>query len=400
MGAIRQRTLNEPANGNEGNDTLMKIGFIAVAMAATMMVAAPAAAADSKAIAAEIDRVAQAAVAKGVSPGLQIAVFKDGAPVLVKGYGQADLEQQIPVSEASVFRIGSVTKQFTAVAILKLQEESRLSVDDRLTKYLPAFPGADGITIRQLLQHTSGLYNYPDPADATVKLLHRSTAEMVAYLGARPKGSDFAPGSSWSYSNAGYFLLGAIIEKVEGEKLATVLQRRFFAPLGMTRTALDDESEIVRGRAHGYDAEGPGKFKNAELISMTVPGGAGAMRSTASDLARWNAALFGGKVLKPETFAAMTAPGTLANGQGTGAIILKEYGAPSEYGFGIETYIVEGHRKVSHGGAIDGFSASLSEFPQDRMTVVVLSNAIGKGVGADDIAARIERISLGLPWSL
>ncbi len=373
-----------------------KFGFAAVSMLAAMAMAAPSSAADMTATAAAIDRAARAAVTEGVSPGLQVAVFKDGAPVLVKGYGQADLEQQAPVANSSVFRIGSVTKQFTAAAILKLQEEGRLSIDDRLAKYLPAFPGADGITIRQLLQHTSGLSNYPDPADTTVKILPRSTDEMVAYLGARPKGSDFAPGSSWSYSNAGYFLLGAIVEKVEGEKLAAVLKRRFFVPLGMTQTALDDESEIVPGRAHGYDGDGPGKFKNAEFISMTVPRGAGAMRSTASDLARWNAALFGGKVLKPATFTAMIAPGTLANGQGTGPVILKQYGTASDYGFGLETSIVEGHRKVDHGGGIDGFSASLAEFPQDRVTVVVLSNTIGKGVGAGEIARRIERIALGL----
>ncbi len=373
-----------------------KLGFSTVSTLLALAVAVPVSAADPRAIAAEVDRVAQAAVTNGVSPGLQIAIFKDGAPVLVKGYGQADLEQRAPVANGSVFRIGSVTKQFTAAAILKLQEEGRLSVDDRLVKYLPTFPGADGITIRQLLQHTSGLSNYPDPADATVKILPRSTDEMVAYLGARSKGSDFAPGSSWSYSNAGYFLLGAIVEKVEGEALATVLKRRFFVPLGMTQTALDDESEIVPGRARGYDGDGPGTFRNAEFISMTVPRGAGAMRSTASDLARWNAALFGGKVLKPATFAAMIAPGTLANGQSSGAIILKQYGTASDYGFGLETSIVEGHRKVDHGGGIDGFSASLAEFPQDRVTVVVLSNTIGKGVGVGEIAKRIERIALGV----
>ncbi len=357
-------------------------------------VGATSSATDDATIAAAIERVAQAAVAEGVSPGLQVAVLKNGTAVLVKGYGQADLEQQTPVTNDSVFRVGSVTKQFTAAAIVRLQEEGRLSVEDRLAKYFPDFPGAGEITLRQMLQHTSGLHSFTDASYPAVKYAHRSTAEMIAYFAAMPAVRDFEPGSSWRYSNTAYFMLGAIVEKVEGEPLAAVLKRRFFVPLGMAHTALDDESEIVRGRAEGYTPDGPGKFRNAEFISMSIPGGAGAIRSTASDLARWNAALFGGKVLRPASFAAMTAPGTLANGETTGSIIRKNHGVDKEYGFGLETSTFEGCRRIEHGGGIDGFSSSLTEFPQDRITVVVLSNTIGEGVGADQVVERIERIAL------
>jgi len=359
--------------------------------------AAPVAKAGKAAITAAVDRIADAALAKGASPGLQIAIFRNGAPILVKSYGLVDLEQRTPVTNESVFRIGSVTKQFTAAAILKLQEEAKLSVDDRLFAYFPDFPGAEGITIRQMLQHTSGLHSFTDKNYPAMKMAHRSTAEMVGFLAAMPKVSDFAPGTDWRYSNTAYFMLGAIVEKVEGASLAAVLERRFFVPLGMTRTAVDDESEIVAGRARGYAPSGPGKFRNAGYLSMTVPGGAGAIRSTASDLARWNAALFGGKVLKSESLAAMTAPGRLANGETTAALIRKIYDADRDYGFGLEISTVEGHRRIEHGGGIDGFSSNLAEYPEDRTTVVILSNTIGKNVGSDTVTGPIERIVLGLP---
>lgn len=374
----------------------------AAAILAAMALQAPAFAADTKAMAAAIDQAAQAAIAQGWSPGLQVAVFKDGAPVIVKGYGSADLEQNVPVTNDSVFLIGSTTKQFTAAALLKLAEEGRLSVDDKLAKYYPEFPRANDITLAQMLHHTSGIHNYteiPKYLD-TDGLVRRTTDEMIQYFAKMEKTQDFEPGTSWHYSNSAYFILGAVVEKVEGKPLAAVLQDRFFTPLGMTRTAMDDESEIVPGRAEGYAGEGPGKFKNAGFISMTVPGGAGAIRSTASDLVRWNAALFGGKVLKPASLAAMTSPGKLNDGQTSGSALkaMMPPGAPTmEYGYGLMLATVEGHEKVAHGGGIPGFNASLTQFPKDRVTVAVLSNAIGKDVGAGKVAGQIERIAVGLP---
>jgi D-alanyl-D-alanine carboxypeptidase len=383
-------------------------GFIAATVVAAFLVSATQAQApDDKSLAASIDKVAAAAVAAGESPGLEVAVIKDGKPVLVKSYGSANLEQHVPVSNSSVFRIGSVTKQFTAAALLLLAEEGKLSLQDKLSKYYPKFPRANDITLDEMLHHTSGIFNYTSaPNFAVDGMIHRSTDEMVEFIGKLPKTQDFEPGTDWSYSNSAFFILGGVVEKASGAPLAKVFKTRFFAPLGMTHSALDDETEIADGRARGYSGSAPGKFENAAFLSMSIPGGAGSIRSTASDLVKWNAALYGGKVLKPASLKAMLAPGKLNNGENTGTAVAKSMaaaGAPAaasakqEYGYALFISQDEGHRKIDHGGGIYGFSASLSEFPDDKTTVVVLANAIGKDVGASKIADRIERLAIGLP---
>jgi D-alanyl-D-alanine carboxypeptidase len=383
-------------------------GFIAAALVFALMGAGARADAPpkGKGLAASIDKLAASAVAAGESPGLQVAVFKAGRAVLVKSYGSANLEQHVPVSNESVFRVGSVTKQFTAVALLLLAEEGKLSLQDKLSKYYASFPRADDITLEQMLHHTSGIYNYTsDPNFVNDGMVHRTTDVMVEFIGKLPKTQDFEPGTNWSYSNSAYFILGGVVEKVAGEPLAAVFKTRLFVPIGMTHTALDDETELVPGRVRGYSGSAPGEFTNAPFISMSIPGGAGSMRSSAADLAKWNAALFGGKVLKPTSLAAMLTPGRLNDGGTSGVAIAKMMsaaGAPGadikqEYGYALFMSQEDGHRKISHGGGIYGFNAALSEFPQDRVTVAVLSNTIGKDVGASKVADRIERIAIGLP---
>jgi D-alanyl-D-alanine carboxypeptidase len=352
-----------------------------------------------------IDKAAAAAISTGESPGLQVAVFKDGKPVLVRAYGSANLEQGVRVSNDSVFRVGSVTKQFTAVSLLLLAEEGKLSLQDKLSKYYPNFPRGNDITLEQMLHHTSGIHNYTsDPSFEKEGMVHRSTDEMVEFIAKMPKTQDFEPGTDWSYSNSAYFILGGVVEHVAGAPLAKVFKSRLFGPAGMSHSALDDESEIALGRVRGYSGTGPGKFTNAPFISMSIPGAAGSIRSTAGDLVKWNAALYGGKILKPASLAAMLAPGKFNNGDTSGAAISKSMaaaGAPpaghSEYGYALFLGELEGHRKIDHGGGIYGFSASLSEFPDDHTTVVVLSNAIGKDVGVQKVAKRIERLAIGLP---
>lgn len=231
--------------------------------------------ADTSVLAASIDKVAQEAIAAGESPGLQVAVYKDGAPVLVKAYGSANLELNAPVNNDSVFRIGSITKQFTAVALLKLEEEGKLSLNDKLSKYYPNYPRAADITLVQMLHHTSGLHSYTDDASFLdgEAALSKTTDQWVEQFAKMSKTQDFEPGTSWNYSNTAYFMLGGVIEKVEGKPLATVLRDRLFTPLGLKATALDDERDIVPGRVEGYDGGEPGKFRNPQFISMTVPGG-------------------------------------------------------------------------------------------------------------------------------
>ncbi len=253
---------------------------------------------------------------------------------------------------------------------------------------------------RRALHHTSGLHSYTDDESIIEReaAVSRTTDQWIERFARMPKTQDFEPGTGWSYSNTAYFLLGGVIEKVEGKPLATVLKDRLFAPLGMSQTALDDEQEIVPARVAGYDAEAPGKFKNARLISMTIPGAAGAMRSSAGDLAKWNAALFNGKVLQPASLQTMIAPGRLNDGQLSSTAMPKiEGAAPSEYGYALGIDQVEGHARIGHGGGIFGFNSSLHEFPGDRLTVAVIANGIGPNVGVGQIAKRIERIALGLP---
>jgi D-alanyl-D-alanine carboxypeptidase len=237
-------------------------GFIAAAVVSAFLGStAQAQSPDDKNLAASIDKTAAAAVAAGESPGLEVAVVKDGRAILVKSYGSANLEQHVPVSNNSVFRIGSVTKQFTAVALLLLAEEGKVSLQDKLSKYYPNFPRANDITLDEMLHHTSGIYNYTSAPNFTVDgMIHRSTDEMVEFIGKLPKTQDFEPGTNWSYSNSAYFILGGVVEKAAGAPLAKVFKTRFFTPLGMSHSALDDETEIVSGRASGYSGTAPGKF--------------------------------------------------------------------------------------------------------------------------------------------
>src|SRR5690606_11921907 len=180
-----------------------------------------------------------------------------------------------------------------------------------------------------------------------------STDEWVDYFAHMPKTQDFEPGTSWNYSNTAYYLLGGIVEKVEGKPLAAVLKERLFTPLGLIRTALDDEYEIVPGRASGYGADSQGKFINARFISMTAVGAAGAMRSTATDLMRWNGALFGGKVLEPASLEAMLAPGRLNDGRPSSSAIKTQHLEGGEYGYGLVIAKFEGYEWIGHGGGID-----------------------------------------------
>ena len=189
----------------------------------------------SSGLAAGIDKAAATAVASGETPGLQVAVFKDGKAVLVKAYGSANLEQAVRVDNDSIFRVGSVTKQFTAAALLLLQEQSKLSIQDKLSKYYSKFPRGNDITLDQMLHHTSGIHSYTeDPSFAIEGGIHRSTEEMVEYIAKLPKTQDFEPGTDWNYSNSAYFILGGVIEKVSGEPLAKVFKTQFFEPLNMT----------------------------------------------------------------------------------------------------------------------------------------------------------------------
>jgi D-alanyl-D-alanine carboxypeptidase len=318
------------------------------------------------------------------APGAAVIARRDGKTVLRKGYGMADLELGVPLQPDMVFRIGSMTKQFTAVAILMLAEEGKLAVSDPITKFLPGYPtGGKTITIEHLLTHTSGIRSYTDMPDflANIRKDYTVDALMDHFKGEPP---DFAPGERYQYDNSGYFLLGAIIEKASGTSYEAFLKQRIFDVVGMTRTSLDSSSRVIPRRARGYQKEGE-VWKNADWISMTQPYAAGAMVSTVDDLAKWDAALYDGKLLRAETLEKAMTPHRLASG------------TPIEYGYGWQPGQWEGFTVVQHGGGINGFVSMGVRVPERRVYVAVLSNRIADPFPFP-IAQRIASYLVGKPW--
>ncbi len=319
--------------------------------------------------------------------------------MLVRGFGSANLELGVPVGNTNVFRVGSITKQFTAAVLLQMQEQGKLSLENKLSQYYPDFPHSREITLRQMLNHTSGIHNYTEEEGFFQRgeaMVSHGAGEMVDFFAKMPVTQDFAPGTRWRYSNTAYFMLGGVIEKVENKPLDQVFEARIFAPLGLKHSAIDKETQVVPGRVSGYEVVKPGDFRNAGFISMTVPGAAGAMRSTAYDLAVWLQSLFAGKVLKPASFSDMLAPGKLNDGRSSKVAFPAEMAADEGYGLGLASSELEGHRRVGHDGNINGFSASVAIFPQDQVTVVILANGMGDHIGVGALATRIQKIALGM----
>jgi CubicO group peptidase (beta-lactamase class C family) len=303
-----------------------------------------------------------------------VLVVKDGHTLIDQGYGSADLEWNIPNSPATKFRLGSITKQFTAASILLLQERGKLSIDDPVSKYMPDAPAAwSKITIYNVLTHTSGIPSFTGfPDYRTTEWKDTTPAELVARF--RDKPLDFEPGTKFNYSNSGYVLLGYLIEKVSGQAYADFLQQNIFTPLGMQDTGIDSNAAILPQRAQGY-RRSPRGIEHDGYISMTIPFSAGALYSTTGDLLKWEQGLFGGKVLKPESLAKMTT--SFKDGYGCGLFIRD----------------IDGHKLITHGGGIEGFNTSLNYYPNDKLIVIVLGNLTG---GAPDmIATNLGKAALG-----
>lgn len=303
-----------------------------------------------------------------------VLVVKDGKTLIDQGYGSADLEWNIPNSPATKFRLGSITKQFTAASILLLEERGKLKIDDPVSKYMPDAPAAwSKITIYNVLTHTSGIPSFtgfPDYRSSEWK--DTNPTELVARF--RDKPLDFEPGTKFFYSNSGYVLLGYLIEKISGQSYGDFLQQNIFTPLGMTATGIDSNAAILHQRAQGY-RRSPHGIEHDGYISMTIPFSAGALYSTTGDLLKWEQGLFGGKVLKSESLVKMTTP------------------FKNNYGCGLFIRTDDGHKLITHGGGIEGFNTSLNYYPEDKLTVIVLGNLTG---GApDQIAHHLGKIALG-----
>lgn len=319
-------------------------------------------------------------------PGAAVLVMKDGQVVLRKGYGMAHLELGVPIQPDQVFGIGSITKQFTATAILMLQERGKLSVDDEVTKYLPDYPThGQKITIDHLLTHVSGIPSYTGLIEWRPQARKDMTVQQVIDL-FKDKPLEFNPGEKWAYNNSAYILLGAVIEKVSGKSYEDFIEQEIFAPLGMKSSRYGHQREVIPGRVAGYDQTADGGYQIAEYLSMTQPYAAGSLMSTVDDLALWAEALAGGKVLKKESLERMTTPAKLESGMST------------KYAYGLGVSEGDGARIVEHGGAIFGFVSHLLHVPGQRLVIVVLSNIPPQEPGPGSLAYRVALKSLGRPW--
>jgi D-alanyl-D-alanine carboxypeptidase len=325
-----------------------------------------------------IDKYVLSVMQKRHVPGVSIAIVKDGKLVEAKGYGLANVELSVPATEKTVYQLASVTKQFTATAIMILAGEGKLSLEDKITKYLSDLPAAwKEVTVRHLLTHTSGIKNYTSVKDFFKTARKDYTRSEILDLVAKAP-LEFAPGEKWNYSNTGYFLLGMIVEKVAGKTYGEFLDERIFKPLDMTQTRVNDLHAIIPNRAQGYSWDGK-VLRNGEYVSPTQPFAAGMLVSTVSDLVKWDAALASDKLLKRAALESMWSPTPLSKG------------SPAEYGLGWQVNPVNGHRLVSHGGGIPGFSTQISRFVDDKLTVIVLTNADGGHASslAQGIAGRV-----------
>ncbi|HEU4851941.1 MAG TPA: serine hydrolase [Telluria sp.] len=342
---------------------------------------APPAAGD---MAARID-AAIAPYFKPDAPGASVIVVKDGKTVFRKGYGMADVAKGIPMDAGAQHRIGSVTKQFTSTAILMLADEGKLSVDDDITKYLPDYPtNGKKITIEHLLTHTSGIVSYTSKPGFRASIGTPLTVSgMIDTFKNDPL--TFEPGSSYAYNNSGYFLLGAIIEKVSGMSYAQFVEKRIFMPLGMLDTAYEGHEKGKAPRAAGHTTT-PAGFAPSAQMSMTLPYAAGSIVSTVDDMARWDAAVSSGKLLKAASWQRAFTPYMLSTGKKT------------DYGYGWHIGTMQGTQRIAHGGGIPGFSAHAMRLPQEKVYVVVLANNDRLPMSTEVVAARAAAIAIGKPF--
>jgi CubicO group peptidase (beta-lactamase class C family) len=324
------------------------------------------------------------------SPGMLVQVARDGTVLFTGTYGLANLEHQAPVTKGTVFKLASITKQFTAAAILLLEEEGKLKVSDKLSRYVPEHPQADKVTLYQLLVQTSGLPDYAeDPSGSKTKSVAKTPDEMLAWISKLTPDFLFEPGSRWGYSNSNYALLGLVAERVSKRSLATFFDERLFASAMLNSTAFDDPADVVPHRAQGYrQVKGQtGTFLNADWISPTIPGPGGGLRSTGEDLVRWNHALFSGRILKPASLKKMIAAGVMNDGRTTKLGMPEDWqkGLNSDYGMGFFIKPTIAGPRIGHSGDVDGFSTWAAHYPSRGVTIVHMINSQSANMETDAI---------------
>ena len=360
---------------------LAAVAIAAVAFAGRLPAQARSALPPRADVARVADSLVNAFMATNASPGIAVAIVRGADTVTMRGWGKANLELDVLADARTVFRIGSVTKQFTAAALLQLVDSGKVRLDDPIGGYLPTLPATwHRVTVRQLLNHTSGIRSYTDVGLAWTKRWgEEMDPDTIVALVAKDT-FDFAPGTKWSYNNTGYVILGMLVTKVSGRPWGRDLDERFFKPLGLADTRDCLTQPLVPRRASGYSKAGGG-WTNAAYLAMTQPYSAGAMCSTVGDLARWNRALHTGRLLSAAAYAAMTTPAGTA--------------VPSHYGFGLGRDSIGAYVRISHGGGINGFLSDNLWVPGAELSVTVLTN--GDDTAPGQLAAQLTRAALGIP---
>ena len=315
-------------------------------------------------------------------PGISILVAKDGKEIYKKAFGKASLELDVPMTPENVFEIGSITKQFTAVAILMLEEQGKLKISDDITKYISDYPtNGKTITIHNLLNHTSGIKSYTSMASFQKMAAQDMTpTELIGKFKNEPM--DFDPGEKYLYNNSGYILLGHIIEVVSGMSYEDFIEKNIFEKLGMSNSYYGSNSEIIENRADGYQENSEG-FQNSKYLSMTLPYAAGSIMSTTSDLLIWQNALNNHKLITEASYEKAIHGSTLNNGEHI------------PYGYGLSEEKISGSTSIQHGGGIFGYTTMGIYLPKEKIFVSALSNCNCKNVSG--LATQIAALAIGKP---
>lgn len=314
-----------------------------------------------------------------------VAVVHGRDTLLLRGYGLADRENKRPATANTVYEIASITKQVTAAAVLRLVERGRVGLDDDIGRYVPQFPlQGHHVTVRNLLNHTSGIHNFTNPPTRRADWTYDVPPDSIIALVARDT-FDFAPGTRDAYSNTGYTLLGMIIEKASGQTYAAFLQHEFFAPLGMRHTGYCPSHPNDSLAARGYSKRN-GEYVRAADNNMSVPFAAGAICSSVADFLVWERALHEGRLLQAASYKEMTTPGRLVDGTAL------------KYGFGLGLGTLAGHPATAHSGSITGFTSAQVYLPADSLSVIVFTNtSSARDPGPEPLAMDLARIVLGVP---
>ena len=330
----------------------------------------------------QIDEIIENAINETQLVGASVGVMRQNEVIFTRGYGYADLNKKAEATEHTVYRIGSITKQFTALAIMILVEQDKVNLNDIMLDYLPNYPQRDHkVTIDQLLNHTSGIKSYTD-IEKFWEISERdlSRQEIVDLFSSEPV--EFFPGDNFQYNNSGYYLLGLIIENVSGMSYANFLKENVWQPLEMFDTHYLGKTKNVKNIATGYDHK-DNEFVGARPLGMDNPFSGGSLGSSILDLLKWQTALNENKLISRQSYNKMIEPGLLRNGKQT------------TYGYGFFISNLNGHRKIEHGGTINGFRAQLSAYPDDGLTLTVLCNL--NSAPQAQLESQISRLMLGIP---